>query len=189
MGSTPIETLMGAVNEAVQTLRTLPPGKATLVHHNDADGIASGAILKRAFERAGFQVENLPIERVHPLILPRIHTSDRKLIVYADLGGQAAGIIGRHLQEGTLTLILDHHPPFEVSPANLLHINPELIGIDGDVSSSAATLTFLFARTMSPENDDLAHLAMIGSLGDGQTVNGRLVGLNGMLRRSPCPKD
>jgi len=180
MESIVIEDFMGAVNEAAQQLMRVPPGKVTLVHHNDADGIASGAILKRALERAGFQTENIPIERVHPLILPRIHTPDRKLIFYADLAGQAAGMISRHLQKETLVMILDHHPPFEASPSDLIHINPEIFGIDGDIRSSAATVAFFFARAMSPSNEDLAPLAMIGAIGDAQTVNGRLVGLNQM---------
>jgi single-stranded-DNA-specific exonuclease len=188
MESTVTENFMGAVNEAARQLKNVPRGKVTLVHHNDADGIASGAILKRALERAGFQPENIPIERVHPLILPRIHTPDRRLIFYADLAGQSAEMISRYIQKKTSVMILDHHPPSEASPSNLIHINPEIFGIDGDIRSSAATVAFFFARAMSPSNEDLAPLAMIGAIGDAQTVNGRLVGLNRMAETMAVSK-
>jgi single-stranded-DNA-specific exonuclease len=179
MESIVIENFMGAVNEAAQQLKRVPIGKVTLVHHNDADGIASGAILKRGLERAGFPTENIPIERIHPLILPRIHTPDRKLIIYADLAGQSSDM-SRHLQSETFVIILDHHPPFEAPPSNLIHINPEIFGIDGDTRSAAATVAFFFVKALSPANDDLAALAMIGAIGDGQTVDGKLLGLNQM---------
>jgi len=180
MESTATETFMGAVNEAARQLNSFPRGKVALVHHNDADGIASGAILKRALERAGFQPENIPIERIHPLLLPRIHTPDRKLIFYADLAGQSAGMISRYIQKKTSVMILDHHPPLEASPGNLLQVNPESFGINGDSHASAATVAFFFARAVSPANEDLAPLAVLGAIGDAQTVNGRLAGLNRM---------
>jgi single-stranded-DNA-specific exonuclease len=172
------KNFLEAIQGAAQILIHHSIRKATIVHHNDADGIASGAILKKALQRQGFLTENIPIERIHPLLLPKIHRADRKLILYADLGGQAASMISQNILKDTSVMILDHHPPFQSTFSNLPHINPEIFGIDGDLSSSAATVAFLFALALNVANEDLAYLGVIGAIGDSQMVEGRLIGLN-----------
>jgi single-stranded-DNA-specific exonuclease len=171
---------MEAQKAAARSLKNLLHRKAAIIHHNDTDGVSSGAILKAALQREGFQTENIPIERVHPSFLPKIHTPDRSLIFYADLGSQAAGMISRETREGSSVIILDHHPPFQKAFPNLVQVNPEIFEIDGDFHASAASVAFFFARTLHPENDNLAYLAVIGSIGDNQIVEGRMTGLNQM---------
>jgi single-stranded-DNA-specific exonuclease len=171
---------MKAQELAVGYFKKFPKSKATLVHHNDTDGIASGAILKRALEREGWVTENIPVERIHPLFLPRIHTFDRNFIFYADLGGQAASMIEARVLPGTGVIILDHHPPSLSSLSRLLQVNPEILGIDGDLRASAASVAFFWARALSANNDDLAYLAIIGAIGDHQTVEGEMIGLNAL---------
>ena len=172
------EKFMQAQEEAVAFLKSFPHRGATIVHHNDTDGIASGAILKEALRREGYQTENIPIERVHPAFLPRIHTPERKILLYADLGSQAGSLINGRVLDGTGVIILDHHPPFQPSFSNLVQVNPESFGIDGDLRASAATVAFFWAQTLGEENEDLAYLGVIGAVGDNQTVEGNMVGLN-----------
>ncbi len=173
-----MRNFMEVIEEAAQRLNRLPFRRAALVHHNDTDGIASGAILKTALDRRGFETENIPIERIHPLILPRIHTPERNLIFYEDLGAQSVDLISKHTRQGALTVVLDHHPALHSTPSNLLLVNPETLGIDGDLSCSAATVLFLFARALNRENEDLAYLGVLGAIGDQQFAEGRLVGVN-----------
>jgi single-stranded-DNA-specific exonuclease len=180
MKGQPFENFMEAQREAVKSLKNLRHHQATIVHHNDTDGIASGAILKEALHREGFQTENIPIERVHPSFLPRIHTKERKLIFYADLGSQAAEMISREALEGTSVFILDHHPPFPKVFPLLIQVNPETFGIDGDLQASAAAVAFFWARTLNEKNDDLAYLAVLGAVGDHQVLEGKMTGLNQM---------
>jgi len=175
-----IDEFMKAQGEAVEYLRRLPIGRATIVHHNDTDGITSGAILQEALRREGYGTEGIPIERAHPSFLPKIHTPERKLILYADLGSQAASMISPKVLPGTGVIILDHHPPFQVSFPNLIQVNPESFGIDGDLLASAASVAFFFARTLSGKNEDLAYLAVIGAIGDNQVAEGKVAGLNQM---------
>jgi single-stranded-DNA-specific exonuclease len=178
METLPFEGFGKAQMEAVRYFKDFSMWKATIVHHNDTDGIASGAILKRALEREGREVENIPVERVHPLFLPRIHTVERKLIFYADLGSQAASMIEARILPGTGVIILDHHPPSSSSPTKFCQVNPEIFGIDGDLQASAASVAFFFARALNERNNDLAYLAVIGAIGDHQAVEGEMVGLN-----------
>ena len=195
MGGRDYGPFLRTLKEAAALIGSGEDRRITVVHHNDTDGIASGAILRRALERAGFQVENLPIERVHPAFLPAIHAPARRIILYVDLGGQGAGEIARHIREGSRVLILDHHKPGIGGALGLHHVNPEFFGIDGDRECSAATLACLFALELGSGNEDMAPLALVGSEGDHQLPGGRAEGLNlqllqtalsrGDLRRDP----
>ena len=160
----------------------MTPGRAiTLVHHNDTDGITAGAILRKSLMRAGFTVENIPIERVHPAFLPAIHTPERRLILYADLGGQSADVISRHIPDGSRVIILDHHLPAAGEFPRLLQVNPEQFGIDGDSECAAAAAACFFALALDGANEDLAALAVLGAVGDHQMEEGRCTGLNAIL--------
>jgi single-stranded-DNA-specific exonuclease len=181
MKSDPVKNFMTSAEEAAFYLKTLSFEKTTIVHHNDTDGIASGALLKEALQREGFQTENIPLERIHPSFLTKIHTPDRKLILYADFGGQGSGLISKNLLRGSSMIILDHHPPFGSRIPKLHHINPEIWGINGDVSCSGATVAYFFGRALNQENEDLAYLGVLGTLGDNQMVAGRMTGLNQMV--------
>jgi single-stranded-DNA-specific exonuclease len=181
--STPAsQAFLKDLQKAANFLHNQPLRAITIVHHNDTDGIAAGAILKTALGRAGYATENIPIERVHPLFLPRIHTPARKLILYADLGSQSLPQIADAMQEDSRVLVLDHHLPLMPRGAHLredlMLVNPELCGIDGDLQASAAAVAFLWAQTLAATNDDLAYLAVIGAAGDHQLAQGDYAGLN-----------
>ncbi|MGE5257392.1 MAG: DHH family phosphoesterase [Hyphomicrobiales bacterium] len=179
--------------KAVRFLLDQPLRTITIVHHNDTDGIAAGAILKTALSRAGYTTENIPIERVHPLFLPRIHTQTRKLILYADLGSQSLTQIGAAMREGSRVLVLDHHLPVfsrgDPLRNDLVLVNPELYGIDGDFQASAAAVAFFWSQALDGANDNLAHLAVVGAAGDHQLVRGDYAGLNRTAFDIACRQD
>ena len=176
-----LENFREAMEVAAASLRDAPYRDITLVHHNDTDGITAGAILRASLMRAGFAVENIPIERVHPAFLPAIHTPERRLILYADLGGQSADVISRYIPDGSRVIILDHHLPAPGEFPRLLQVNPEQFGIDGDSQSAAAAVACFFALALDGGNEDLAALAVLGAVGDHQMTEGRCEGLNGLL--------
>jgi hypothetical protein len=176
-----LKNFRDAMKTAAASLVDSPCREITLVHHNDTDGITSGAILRQSLMRAGFATENIPIERVHPAFLPAIHTPERRLILYADLGGQVADVISRHIPDGSRVMILDHHLPAEGSFPRLLQVNPEQFGIDGDRECAAAAVACCFVLALSSENEDLAALAVLGAVGDHQMAEGHCDGLNGFL--------
>jgi hypothetical protein len=186
-------TFLEDCQAAVGFLQGQPLRAITIAHHNDTDGIAAGAILKTALARSGYTAENIPIERVHPLFLPRIHTPERRLILYADLGSQSLAQIADAMREGSRVIVIDHHLPLipgGVPPReDLLLVNPELCGIDGDLQASAAAVAFFWARALAGANDDLAYLAVIGAAGDHQLVQGDYAGLNRMAFDIACRQD
>jgi len=146
-----------------------------LVHHNDADGLTSAAILQTALARAGFKVHRICIERVHPPIIARIHDAFPMTIFYVDLGGQAAPAISDANQGRRTTLILDHHHPHQPTDPRVLNIATEFFGLMGDMDISASTAAYFFALELDPANRDLAHVAVLGAVGDEHDREGRLV--------------
>lgn len=150
----------------------------TLIHHNDADGIAAGATLQTALSRAGFTVQRIPLERVHPPIIERIHTQAQSTIVYTDLGAKGAPAISDANRGRRLTLIVDHHHPDPPTDPKVLSMSSESYGVSGDMNISAATAAYFFALLLDEKNRDLAYLGVIGAVGDSHERTGRLIAEN-----------
>ena len=147
----------------------------TLVHHNDADGLTSAAVLETALARASFSVRRICIERVHPPIVARIHEEFPSTIFYVDLGGQAAPVISDANHGRRTTLILDHHHPHKPTDPKVLNISTEFFGLSGDMDISASTAAYFFALELDESNRDLAHVGVLGAVGDEHDREGRLV--------------
>ncbi len=149
--------------------------QVALVHHNDADGLTSAAILQTALTRAGFSVHRICIERVHPPIVARIHAQFDATIFYVDLGGQAAPVISEANQGRRTTLILDHHHPHKPTDPKVLNMATEFFGLSGDMDISASTAAYLFALELDGVNRDLAYVAVLGAVGDEHDREGKLI--------------
>ncbi|KLK89087.1 phosphoesterase [Methanoculleus sediminis] len=124
--------------------------------HHDADGIAAASILCHAMFREG--------GRFRLRIRPGITTDDLPgdgSVLLCDFGSALTDLPGD-------VMVVDHHlPRFEGD----YHVNPHLAGIDGDRDISAAGAAYLVAQRMG-DNRDLAGLALLGIIGDGQTLDG-----------------
>lgn len=173
-----INELIAAIKRAVDEVRTWPAQRVLVCHHNDADGLSCGAILHLAFERAGYEIDRCCLEKPYPPVLKRIFANGGELIVLADFGGRIAPLISELNQGQNLVLILDHHKAREATDERVHNLDPELYGLHGDRDISAATTCYLFACALDPANQDLARIAVIGAVGDGFLVDGRLAGPN-----------
>lgn len=124
--------------------------------HHDADGIAAASILCHAMFREG--------GRFRLRIRPGIATADLPgdgSVLLCDFGSALTDLPGD-------VMVVDHHlPRFEGD----YHVNPHLAGIDGDRNLSAAGAAYLVAQRMG-DNRDLAGLALLGIIGDGQALDG-----------------
>lgn len=152
--------------------------EVTLIHHNDADGLASAAVMQTALTRSGFSVNRIPLERVHPPIIERIHARASSTILYVDLGAKGAPAISEANHGQRLTLIVDHHHPEPPTDPKVLSMSSESYGVSGDMDISATTAAYLFALLLDDNNRDLAYLGIIGAVGDYHDRTGRLVGEN-----------
>src|SRR5512143_1358883 len=173
-----LKTWDEAAAQAIDEMRRWPGKTVQVFHHNDADGLTSGAILTRALERQGLQVRRFCLEKPYPAVLKKVFEQQGGLIVFADFAGRIAPLISDLNRGRNLTLILDHHVA-EASTDPMVHnLDPDLFGLKGDRDISGSTTCYLFAKALDPQNRDLAYIAAIGAVGDGFFVEGRLVSEN-----------
>ena len=171
-------TLLSEMERSVTEVRRWPLKGVQLFHHNDTDGLCSGAILSRAFEREGFEVSRFCLEKPYPAVLEKIFAQEGRLLVFADFAGRIAPLLSKLNRGRNLTLILDHHVAEAATDPMVHNLDPDLFGLRGDRDISASTTCYLFARTLDRANTDMAHIAALGAVGDGFFVDGRLVSLN-----------
>ena len=170
--------LIDAMDHAVQEVRKMPQKAVQVFHHNDSDGLTSGAILTRAFERQGFTVRRFCLEKPYPAVLEKVYEQQGEILVFADFAGRLAPLLSELNQGRNLTLILDHHVAEASTDPRVMNLDPDLFGLKGDRDISGSTTCYLFARALDPVNRDLAHIAAIGAVGDGFFVDGALVSEN-----------
>lgn len=168
-----------AVREALGELRRSGGKDVVLVHHNDADGLSSAAVLEVALSRTGYEVRRIPLERVHPPINRRIHDLHAGTpVIYVDLGARAAPMIAEVNKGRSLTLIVDHHLAEETNDPAVFVLSTELFGLSGEREISAATAAWLVAQVLDETNRDLAYLGVVGAVGDSHERGGKLIGEN-----------
>jgi hypothetical protein len=173
-----LSDLLAAMKTAVSEFDGLKERTVQILHHNDADGLSSGAILSRAFERKGFEVSRVCLEKPYPVVLEHVFGTRDKLIVLTDFAGRIAPLISDLNRGRNLVLILDHHKAEPATDDRVHLLDPEIYGLRGDRDITASTTCYLFACTLDPDNRDLARIATIGAVGDRFFVDGRLAGPN-----------
>lgn len=172
------EKLIKDMQKAIEEIAQWPRKEVQIFHHNDSDGLSSGAILTRTFERAGFEIKRFCLEKPYPALLHKVYEQKGGIIVFADFAGRIAPILSDLNRGRNLTLILDHHVAEASTDPKVHNLDPCLYGLKGDRDISGSTTCYLFARTLSPANNDLAHIAAIGAVGDEFFVDGCLVSEN-----------
>ncbi len=173
-----LNNLIEAMKIAIQEVKEWPAKTVQVFHHNDADGLTSGAILTRAFERQGLIVQRFCLEKPYPAVLRKVYEQEGGILIFADFAGRIAPLLSVLNKGRNLTLILDHHVAEASTDARVLNLDPDLFGLKGDRDISASTTCYLFARTMNSINSDMAHIAAVGAVGDGFFVDGKLVSQN-----------
>jgi hypothetical protein len=166
------------MEQAIREIRQWPEKAVQVFHHNDSDGLSSGAILTRAFERQGFKVKRFCLEKPYPAVLRKVYEQEGKVLVFADFAGRIAPLLSELNKGRNLTLILDHHVAEASTDPRVHNLDPDLFGLKGDRDISGSTTCYLFALTLDPVNRDMAYIAAIGAVGDGFFVDGKLVSQN-----------
>jgi len=173
-----LNILIDAMEHAIREVKQWPDKTVQVFHHNDADGLTSGAILTRAFERQGFKVQRFCLEKPYPAVLRKVYEQEGRILIFADFAGRIAPLLSELNKRRNLTLILDHHVAEASTDPRVHNLDPDLFGLKGDRDISGSTTCYLFARTLDSVNRDMAHIAAVGAVGDGFFVDGQLVSQN-----------
>ncbi|MCX8158913.1 MAG: DHH family phosphoesterase [Candidatus Pacearchaeota archaeon] len=151
-----LEKIKQTISEIDNLSKTKP---IKIISHFDTDGITSAAIFSRCFQRWHKKfslkiVKNLDEQLVKSL-------PDNEILIFLDLASSSFPYLKK---KNTEIFIFDHHEiPDKNIPQNIRIINPLLYNYE-QISSSA--ICYLFAKSLSTENRDLATLALIGLVGD-----------------------
>ena len=158
-----IEEFNQKANRVIEELKAAKPKKAMIIHHDDADGLCSAAITKRALEREEIKVKTFCLEKIYPEVIEGLHSKAGQTIFYVDIGSPHTDLISEYNKGRNLTIILDHHDPKPSKDPKVLDLNLEHFGFKGETDFSGATCCYLFAKALNNINRDLSYLALVGS--------------------------
>ena len=158
-----LEDFKSKANLAIEELKAAKPKEAIIIHHDDADGLCSAAITKRALEREGIKAKTFCLEKVYTEVIGDVHSRSGQTIFYVDIGSSHADLISEYNKSRNLTVILDHHDPKPSRDPKVLDLNLEHYGFRGETDFSGATCCYLFAKALHESNADLSYLALVGS--------------------------
>lgn len=171
-----IENITEACKKAAELLLSHPlSSRIRVVSHYDADGISAAGILCTALYRAGFEFHATLMRNPFTKGFDRLKNEHNELIIFSDMGSGQIEIIE---DLGSKAIILDHHQYLtKQTSKNIVQINSNILGMDGNYEASGATLSYAFATELDLANEDLAQLALTGATGDKQFIGG-VRGLN-----------
>ena len=164
-----------SVNKAVNEFKELK-GPFKIVSHLDSDGIAACSIIVKAFLREGKKFSVSILKQLDSNSLRELSMEDYSDFIFTDLGSGYIKSISEKLK-GRNIIILDHHKTDGFKADGVVHVNPRLFGIDGGRYLSGAGVAYFFAKELNEKNKDMAHIAIVGAIGDFQE-NGGFEGLN-----------
>ncbi len=144
-----------------------------VIHHYDADGCSSGAILVKALEREGKKVTKKWVKQLYKETTEEIKGLGENY-VFVDFGSAQLEYLIEEF--GDNLFVFDHHEKIKADHPN--HFSPFNHGINGGNEISASGIAYLFAKTLNEKNTDLVPLAIVGAIGDMQDFHGSLIGMN-----------
>ena len=153
--------------DGIKTMQNYGTKDVILFHHNDSDGLTSGAILLRALKRSGYDVKRFSLEKPYPAVLEKLFAENScRIIIFADFDGRIAPYISKLNRGKNLVLILDHHRAEKTDDPLVLNLDPDLYGLKGDRDISASVVCYKFAMQLDSRNRDLVHIAAFGGIAD-----------------------
>ena len=161
--------MQGLIKNAIKEFKLLEDKVIRVISHLDCDGLSSASIMLQLLRREKKKFILSIVKQLNENILKELSLEPYKIIIFTDIGSGYIKLINRYLQDKKI-FIFDHHVPDDLKNYNnIIHVNPHLSQVkEPDYETSGSGVTYLFAKTLNDMNKDLAHLAVIGSIGDMQ---------------------
>jgi len=151
--------MLGKIKSAIDKINTLSEKKPIkVISHYDTDGITSAAIMSSALKRWNKLFSLKIVKNLDEQFIKEL--PENEILIFLDL---ASGSLNYLKEKNTEIFIFDHHEIVQDIPVNVTMINP-LLEVEEKLSSAA--ICYLFAKSLSSQNKDLASLAIIGMVGD-----------------------
>ncbi|MEK6934259.1 MAG: DHH family phosphoesterase [Nanoarchaeota archaeon] len=174
-----MEKFLNKIKEGVAKFKKLN-GIVKIVTHLDADGLSSGAIIVKALMRENIKFSLTTVRLLEDGIFEELSRENCEIILFLDLGSGSLSKIEEKLKDKEV-FVLDHHKIENYKAKNLFLINPNLFGFDGGFDISSSGVCYYFAKCMNSKNQDMAHIALLGAIGDMQENNGFKSELNNYI--------
>ncbi len=149
-----------------------------VISHNDSDGLSAAGVMCNAISKQGGKFHVTIVPRLKEEFVRKLHSERYKLFVFCDMGSAYPDLIAKLKGDA---VICDHHQIHGddgESYDNLVHVNPQLFGMDGTRDVSGSGVSYISVRGM--DNTDLSGLAMVGAFGDMQCAD-EIQGVNKMI--------
>src|SRR2546425_5372235 len=117
---------------ALRTVRRSGYRNAVVLHHDEADGLASAALTKLAFEKLGLETELVCLDKLYPEVIVSIERIPGQIVAYVDLGSGHIDALSESNRGKNIILVLDHHDTLPSSDPLVFNLNPELDGFSGE---------------------------------------------------------
>jgi len=136
-----------------------------IITHLDADGICSSALMIKAlqYKKLGYFISI--VQQLDDNLLENLIEDSSELLVFLDIGSNQLSLIKEKIKTKPV-LIIDHHELSDKkSPENIFHINPAFFNINQNEISTSG-MVYWFAYELEPKTHELAHIGIIGAIGD-----------------------
>ena len=157
--------------KAADIILSLPKtSRIRIISHYDADGITSASIISKSLYREGYDFHTTLMRNPFIQGLERIKKEENNLIIFLDMGSGQIDMIKKF---NCKTIIIDHHQTIKSEKEkNILQINANQCGINGNYEACGASLSYSVAKSINSKNKDLVPLAIVGVTGDKQFIGG-----------------
>ncbi|MBS1266612.1 MAG: hypothetical protein MAG795_00579 [Candidatus Woesearchaeota archaeon] len=147
-----------------------PSETIKVISHLDTDGICASAIILKALNLENRKYSVSIVQQLDEQEIKSIVSEDYKHFIFTDIGAGQVDLIAKYLNDRNV-FILDHHKPAE-SDFKGIHINPHFSDIDGSQDISGSGVVYFFASELNSKIEEMAHIALIGAIGDIQDREG-----------------
>ncbi|MBI2655828.1 DHH family phosphoesterase [Candidatus Woesearchaeota archaeon] len=166
------EQFSESLRKAAESFRQIDKKEAIrLVSHLDADGISAASIMVKLLSAENRKYSVSIVQQLNLAVITQLASEPYNCFVFTDIGSGLIDEIKEHLK-GKKVFILDHHSIANEDYGDIVFVNPHLQGIDGGKEISGAGVVFKFACAVDPAMEEMAHIAIIGAVGDLQEQNG-----------------
>ncbi|MBS3104985.1 DHH family phosphoesterase [Candidatus Woesearchaeota archaeon] len=145
-----------------------------MISHLDADGISAASIMIKLLNNDNRKYSVSIVQQLNLALLNQLASEPYNCFIFTDIG---SGVISdiKELLKGKNVFVLDHHS-IEAADGfgSVILVNPHTCGIDGGKEISGAGVVFRFACAVDKAMEELAHIAIVGAIGDLQEQNGFL---------------
>lgn len=179
------EGLKQKIKEAAKEFSKLERDKPIrLISHLDSDGITACSIIIKALSRQNRKYSISIIQQLDETVINQLSKENYDYVIFTDIGSGQRELMKDKLKNKKI-FIFDHHTPDATKESeNTIHVNPHLFGIDGSREISGAGIVYMFAKELDSRNKDMAHIAIIGAIGDVQEDHGFLKLNNAILEEA-----